>query len=177
MEITKVYVASKGAPFKSENCQAYGEYLSEIQKKEGIITPVIIVKKAKAKKSVLHNYFEWDNSIAGQKYRIHQARSLINHIEVKIIRENKPDEKIKMFHNIKVVPESKDRGYVSLQAVLDSPDYHNQVIAQALLEVTSWHHRYKQYLELSPIFNAIEDVKNILKVEKDITQNQKVVAA
>lgn len=160
MEITTIYVASTGAPFGAEKAQAYGECLANIEEKKGILTPTIVIQEAKKKKSVMHDYFEWDDSIAGPKYRIHQARQLMNHIEVEIINNgDKEPERIKMFHNIQIIDDSKDRAYLSLSTIISSADYRNQIIEKALKELQAWQHRYLQYAELKPIFKAIKKIK------------------
>jgi hypothetical protein len=46
------------------------------------VTPKEILEKAKDPKSPLHKYFEWDNSKAGEQYRIYQARHLARHPEI-----------------------------------------------------------------------------------------------
>ena len=166
MKETKIFTATKGAPFSHNKCQTYGEYLDNIEQKEGFITPAIIVKKSKAKKSVLHDYFEWDNSAAGTQWRLQQARNLMNHIEVTIISNDKPSETIKFLHNIRIVPESKDREYISVSSVVQSADYHSQVIDKALVEVKAWKKRYKQYSELTKIFDAIKSAEELLKKSK-----------
>lgn len=53
----------------------------------GAITPDIVVEVASNKASPLHNYFEWDNRIASEKWRLQQARVLINNIEVQVIKD------------------------------------------------------------------------------------------
>lgn len=160
-------MAAPGAPFSEKKVQAYGECLSEIEKKEGVLTPSIVVDKAKKKRSVIHDYFEWDNSEAGAKYRMHQARQLMNHIEVEIIDNgNKENKTIKMFHNIQVVEASKDRGYISLSAVVNSADYREQVIDKALNELAGWKKRHREYSELKPVFKAIDEVQAVVTAKK-----------
>lgn len=167
MEITTIYVASPGAPFSEKKAQKYGEYLAKIEKKEGVLTPAKVVNKAKSERSVIHDYFEWDDSIAGEKYRIHQARNLMNHIEVEIIDNGDEEVKtIKMFHNIQIVEESKDRGYLSLSSIVNSIDYREQVIDRALTELIGWKKRHQQYSELEPVFAAIEEVEVVIKAKK-----------
>jgi len=58
----------------------------EIQKEKGL-TAETILDEAKKKSSPLHNFFDWDNTTAGEKWRLQQARILIN--EVKIIVNSK----------------------------------------------------------------------------------------
>jgi hypothetical protein len=64
--------------------------LKEIEEVRGDITPTLIVESAKNKKSVLHKYFEWDDTTAANKFRISQASTLLRHIEVKVIQNGEP---------------------------------------------------------------------------------------
>jgi hypothetical protein len=41
------------------------------------ITPEVLLKKAKMSKHPLHSFFEWDDSVAGEKYRKAQALDMI----------------------------------------------------------------------------------------------------
>lgn len=43
----------------------------------GKITPAQVVNAARDPASPMHDYFEWDNDAAAEKYRIDQARTLI----------------------------------------------------------------------------------------------------
>jgi hypothetical protein len=56
--------------------------LRRIVEEHGNLEPEMIVAAARPKNSPLHELFEWDNKVAGDKYRIGQARTLI-----RIVRE------------------------------------------------------------------------------------------
>ena len=54
----------------------------------GRLTPDAVVADAKKRTSPLHGAFEWDDAVAGHKYRIEQARSLIQSHHVYIERRS-----------------------------------------------------------------------------------------
>ena len=62
-----------------------GEELERIRVKTGQLKPEEVVKEAKPKKSPIHGAFEWDDSVAGEKYRIHQARNIIRAVRVVVV--------------------------------------------------------------------------------------------
>jgi hypothetical protein len=64
--------------------------LKEIEDVRGCITPELVVESSKNKRSVLHNYFVWDDTKAANAYRMIQARHLIRRIEVKVINDGEP---------------------------------------------------------------------------------------
>jgi hypothetical protein len=99
--------------------------LKQIEDTHGTINGELMVKFAESKKSVLHSYFEWDDTIAAHKWRVHKAVDLLGHIEVKVITDGEPlmmrafeiVKRASGFDNIKTIGEySSDGGvlYVSL---------------------------------------------------------------
>lgn len=61
--------------------------LKPLQDGNGEITPAKVIEAAKDKKSVLHNYFIWDNKEAANRYRISQASELLRRIEVRVLKD------------------------------------------------------------------------------------------
>src|SRR4030042_4975195 len=66
--------------------------------KDGEIKPRDVVAEAKDEASPLHKYFEWDDKVAGDGYRLTQARDLITY-------KFRMDENISehKFFNVRVV--------------------------------------------------------------------------
>ena len=50
----------------------------------GKLTPELVVRAAQAKSSPLHDYFDWDDKIAGARWRLEQARELIRSVKIDI---------------------------------------------------------------------------------------------
>lgn len=61
--------------------------LERIKDMFGEITPELIVDVARQEDNPLHNYFEWDNEAAAERWRLQQARILLNNIEVQVISD------------------------------------------------------------------------------------------
>ena len=72
---TVIYKARPTSNFNDKQAENYGAELERLQEKMKL-TPENIVVAASKKRSPLHDYFEWDNGKAGQKYRLWQARYL-----------------------------------------------------------------------------------------------------
>lgn len=58
--------------------------LQTLAGRDGRLTAAAVVDDAADKKSPLHGEFEWDDSVAGHKYRIEQARTLIASVKVEV---------------------------------------------------------------------------------------------
>ena len=58
--------------------------LLKIQKSYGSISAQLVLKEASKKRHPLHVYFDWNNSKAAKKWRLHQANMLIARAQVYI---------------------------------------------------------------------------------------------
>lgn len=64
--------------------------LEEIKATHGKINPTLVVEKARDRKSAMHSYFDWDDKSAADAYRGQEASILLRHIEVKVVKDDKP---------------------------------------------------------------------------------------
>ena len=141
----KKFKARTGSPFKQEDAQKVGEELDKIKSKENL-TPESVVGVAKNKKSVLHKYFEWDNDEAAEKWRLQQARNIVNHIiEIVVIRGK--EEETKAF--FAVVTQEKENVYVGRAEAMKVPSYRKQLLGQ--MENT-----LQNLLNLIRLFSSLE---------------------
>jgi hypothetical protein len=66
--------------------------LEKIEKNYNGITRQNILDVAKNKKSALHNYFTWDDTIAAEKCRLREAADLINNIQITVVSSGQKRE-------------------------------------------------------------------------------------
>jgi hypothetical protein len=62
-----------------------GRALDDIYKKQGKVRPGDVVEASRSKNAPLHEYFEWNNAVAAEQYRLQQARQLINHMRIEFV--------------------------------------------------------------------------------------------
>lgn len=165
MKKAREFKARKGSMFGDEKAQVYGEFLWELKDENEFLTPALVVKKAKAKDSPIHDYFEWNDNDAGEKYRLWQARQLMRSIEVFISKDD--EETIEAFHNITVKEvDSEDddkRRYVSVDDIQKNPEYLEMIVENAQNEAKGWYTKYNRYKKLRafkpmrPIFEGIKE--------------------
>ena len=65
------------------------DHLSAIYETHGLLTPKVVVNEARSPSHPLHDRFEWDDSVAGEKYREQQAAELIRSVKV-VWRDKEP---------------------------------------------------------------------------------------
>lgn len=153
------YKAAYGSPLTDKQAQRYGEFLEALaEENNGSLSAEDVLQNAHAS-SPIHDYFEWDDSEAAQRYRMVQARELLRFIEV-IIERDGVQEQVRAFHNVHIVTDkTSERVYAPLVRILSDDDLRHQVIEGALRELNSWKKRYKQYHELKPVFAVIDTLK------------------
>ena len=59
--------------------------LLRIQDKQGILTAEGVLKEAKKKRHPLNSYFDWNDTTAGKRWRVHQANMMIAQAKVTIV--------------------------------------------------------------------------------------------
>lgn len=159
--LLKVFKAKEGAAFSDAKAQIYGERLHELLSSHGKLTPQLVVKDARKKMSPLHEFFEWDNDEAAKKFRLHQARMLMNSIELKVEVRNEKGKnneiKVRAFLNVKD-EEQEERFYTSAEVVLSKEEYSKQIMQEALREIQYWRKKYSDLVELKPVFEVVDKI-------------------
>lgn len=109
--------------------------------------------------SVLHSLFQWDDGLAGEQYRLWQARRIVGSITCEIILPDGKSETVRRYMNIAVPTnhsQSQQR-YISIDKIAKSPKLVDETIQKAKRELDSWRRRYKFVAEmLNPIYQQID---------------------
>lgn len=151
--------------------------LERIRKKQaGELNAKAVVEEARKKRHKFHSFFEWEDEIAGQRWREAQARTLIGgivvkfddknetrafqHVEIKggDSRQEKPGEKRKS-DGSKQARSTTLSYYTSTEDALADPEKRAYILNRALREAESWRDRYRSMCELSGVFDAIETAR------------------
>jgi hypothetical protein len=123
--------------------------LKSLELKNGSLTPKVVVDAAREKDHPLHNYFEWNNTTAGEAYRLWQARQLIASVTV-VIQGKKTPAYYNYQSNVTSVEQT---GYYSVDKVLSKDEIYKQVLESALSEIEYWQKKYGALKELRGLVN------------------------
>jgi len=166
--LATLYVSAPGAQFDDEGAQILGTTFEKIQEEEPL-TATAVVEHARSETSPIHGFFEWDDAIAGLKFRITQARHYLNHIRV--IPAPKKDP-IRAFHVVTHVDHNKKeyQAYTPLATVISHPEMMKEVIANARKELEGWRQRYNQYKDLH---TAVVEIDKIILSLKESTEENR----
>lgn len=141
--------------------QIISSELRKIERECSIITPAMVVQAALDKQSPLHQFFEWDDTQAAEKYRLWQARKLI--ATVYLVPSDAPDsEPVRAFVNIQSEEEdelAEDQGYVWSPGLDSRPNYKAQVVSYAAHQLKLWRTKFGAYKEFFGVVREIDALK------------------
>lgn len=137
-----------------EKTQIVGTALAEIERK-GELTPNAVLQSAKNKGSPLHNFFEWNDGIAADSYRLQQAAWLIRTVKVTISTPDKNPVSVRAF--VRVV-DDEETHYVPIDKALKNDDWKEQLLEDARRELQSFKNKYSILSELTGVIREIDKV-------------------
>lgn len=123
--------------------------------KLGEVTPENLVELARDEKNILHDEFEWDDSIAGEKYRIQQARQMIANIRVNYIQSDDETEKKPIQAFVSLV---KNQPREKIEVVVNNADKYGLLLNKAYAELNSIKNKYATLTEIQEILKDIPKV-------------------
>lgn len=117
------------------------------------VTPENVLNKARNKKTELHKCFEWDDSVAGEKYRLIQAREIIRHFVIVTSEDKEDAPKIRSYQIT-----TTTNKYEPTRLFIQKPDEYTALLERAKSELEAFKQRYKMLSELEEIFAAIDEL-------------------
>jgi hypothetical protein len=129
------------------------DQLATIYEQHGKLTPSLVVDAARPKSSPLHSRFEWDNRVAGEKYREVQAGELIRSVKVRRSIGDDDTEAVNAYHS---VTRADGTAYEPIEEIMADEVSVQIVLRQAEREWRQMHRRYKHLAEFLKIVR--EDV-------------------
>lgn len=153
-----VYRFKPGSRLPTSDAQFVGEYLDRLATASGgQLSAARIVAEAKISTSPLHGFFTWDDAVAANRWREHEARHLLNCITV-VVKQEKSDkeQEVRAYHVVRSSEPEEDerpvRAYIPISRVANNPAMADQVIEQAKADLRIWKDRYEKFKVLIPKF-------------------------
>lgn len=117
----------------------------------GEFTPMEVLEKAKDETTELHKCFEWNDSIAAEKYRLEQAKNIIRMLVYE--KETKEQQTVRYYAKT----ETK-HVYQPTKQFLVQEDEYQWLLRRALAELEAFKNKYHTLTELESIFDAMETI-------------------
>ena len=134
------------------DAQLVGEELEKIEFAGELTTDEILSYAKLNQDSELYKCFEWDDKIAGEKYRKKQASELLASISVKIVE--KPVKTQRVYVSVKTSTDG-ERKFKNFKEVVKNDDEYQQLIDKAKQSFTRCKEQYETLLEK-------EDLKEVI---------------
>lgn len=144
---------------RGSSAQQVGELVAELEARDGVCTAEALVDASRDERSPLHRWFEWNDTLAAQHFRLHQARHVLRNLV--LIRESAaPDSQPRALPALVAVPIVREgesvHGYMSAERALADHDLRALVLAEALTQLRGLQRRYGHLRELATVWQAIE---------------------
>lgn len=138
--------------FNGADAQKVADEIDLIQRDEdGNLKSQQIVDAARDPNSELHKCFEWDDSIAAERYRRKQACDIMCHL-VYVEREvpkDRPEIRINFCTK-------RETGFAETKKIVVQEDRYKELLAKAWAELRSFKARYGMLEELREIMDMID---------------------
>ena len=130
------------------DAQTAGEELHRIYQARGRLDAPDIVEESRPEAAPLHPCFEWDDEVAAEKYREHQAQGIVRAIVVEKETGNQEPVAVRAFVRA-------EETYRPIEVVFNSDEQTLELLAAALAELKAFQRKYKTLAQLAPVFDAI----------------------
>lgn len=121
----------------------------------GKITPRELVEAARDDANPLHDYFEWDDTVAGEKYREMQARALIRSCVLKFKVENRRVEVPRYVRDPDV--DGTEQGYVEVARLRTEADSARDVMVKEFQRAASLITRARKLAHYFDLVDEFDD--------------------
>ena len=119
-------------------------------------SPKEILEKARDEKTELHKAFEWDDTIAAEKYRLDQARHVVQCLV--IVRHERPEMDAKKGEIRYFFKPDEQTGYRRTELIVKHEDEYAALLSQANRELKAFRVKYSTLNELHEIFDMIDKI-------------------
>lgn len=139
------------------------------KKRDGLLLPADVVEFARNKDTALHSEFEWDDSIAAERYRLEQAREIIR-VRVSVLKTDDEPITVRTYWSLPS-DRAASGGYRALPDVLSNAKMRTELEQSAIAEMDSFKRKYQTIRELGRVFVEMDAAKRRI-LRREITSQQ-----
>ena len=145
----------------SVSAQVVGETCEEIETRQGSLTRENFLESASDEGSPCHKLFEWNNTEAAHKWRLHQAGKILSSLKVEVIEQEKEPVVVRAFLNVN--PVDTKGVYMHTERAMQVPEARSSILLRAVRELQIFRDKYETLEELKNVFAAIEEVEEAIE--------------
>ena len=131
-----------------------GKHFEKLKEEHGAVTRENFLDSARDENSPVHDIFEWDDSVAGEKYRLHQASTCICSLRVEVEDVSGEPITIRAYVNTDTHGDAK---FVAIHEAMENEDTKAKVLEDAKKYLKWFVDKYENLVELSKIVETINE--------------------
>ena len=149
------YLAERGSRLSTEAVNILGERFVTLAERDRL-TPEEVVNDARPDDSPIHPYFEWDDSVAAEKWRREQAGFYLRTIEVIPAEQTEP---VRAFHVVTVKRDGETlHTYKPFAEVVSNREWLKEIIDNKRREMVACQRQLRQYNQFTKVVQAVQVV-------------------
>lgn len=141
-------------PIYTVDANIVGREIQKIEEEKGSVTKQDMVDRARKKSNPMHDLFEWDDTVAAEKYRCTQAGDILRNL--KIVVEGDGQQISRAWVNVQKVAPNCTARYVNVEVALRDEVMKNTVFENALKELENFKRKYESLHEFETLFDEID---------------------
>lgn len=136
--------------------QIVGEHIEQLSAEYETITPQLLVDNARPEGAVMHPLYEWDDSIAAEKYRVQQSTHIMSELVIVHVEETDVDEDdkkpvmVRAFHSVSNHRETAN--YQPIAKIIENEEMESQVLQNARKDLESFQRKYQGLIDIKALF-------------------------
>ena len=126
-----------------------------IEANGGEVSPVVVVRNARPKRSPIHDCFEWDDNVAADLYRIEQAKYLLRAVTITKIDSKGNKIAVRAFPNIET---EEGNFYTTNAIVMDDLELSEKLETQVQRELLYLRRKGANLKRFSKVWRAVDSL-------------------
>lgn len=134
---------------RSVDANVVGGVVEQLEEKEGQVTRESFLEASRPDDAPTHALFEWDDSVAAERYRLDQSRHIINALRVVYVNNEKEEVKVSAF--VQTSPTGASTVYENIHDALKDEGKREIVLNRIRGELDAFINRNRNIEELADI--------------------------
>ena len=141
--------SATGTRFGADAQKCYEEIMQICDDLESA-SPQDILEKARDETTELHKCFTWDDGVAAEKWRVHEARVITRQLVIREQEVPKDRPEVRLFYKT-----DNESGYKPTELIIQKEDEYKELLKRAYDELRAFKQKYSMLKELKEVFELI----------------------
>lgn len=151
---------AKGAKTISRRNVVRAELEKLADERGGHISPRAVIDAARKPDHQLHPFFEWNDSKAGEAFRLVQASALIREVRLQVVVESSDPMRVTLsvqraFYSLPSLRGSEKGSYVAAASISDPTELADEVLVQ----IENLRKKHAALAQLSGVWRAVDEAR------------------